>query len=676
MLFDLDIGTQGGSLKKFENLAVFIAILFLIPVSGNAAERCVLYKLAYLEDPSINASFAGNKVMGHSQVVQNLMSASTVSQTDFIAVLEADSKISSFERFWIANIVKVTGDSLELELLAGRPDVEEAFDDLPVELIAPVEMRDAVISDIGHERGLDAINAPQAWALGLNGAGSLVCSFDTGVDGDHEALMAKYRGNNGGDSGACWFDPYSHTGYPVDNCGHGTHTMGTMIGSANSDTVGVAPGAEWIAAAVVDRGGGIQRTISDILAAFQWAADPDGDPSTSNDVPDVVNNSWGIPIGYYPSCEATFWEAIDNLEAAGTVCVFAAGNEGPYSGTIRIPADRVSSEFNAFSVGAVDGNTSDLPVAGFSSRGPSGCDNISIKPEVTAPGVAVRSTGRDGGYALMSGTSMAAPHVAGAVAILRQFNPQATPAQIKQALMNSARDLGQAGEDNDYGWGAIDIRRALDFMPAPENAFPVIVSTVISGDGQALPGENFQLGIAIANLGGAAENILTNLSASDPRVEISSGEINFGPLGLDDTSAALFWNVHFSDQMVVGEQVVFDTYFSIDGLIYRRQFMIIAGGENTPVVEPLELPSPTFLVTNYPNPFNSSTLIRLDNSIDDNIMIMIFDNSGRLVRNLPASGGRVLWDGADAKGNSVSAGIYFARVSGFNFPPRKMLLLK
>ncbi|HBZ00668.1 MAG TPA: hypothetical protein DEO84_05015, partial [candidate division Zixibacteria bacterium] len=490
-------------MKSNKYLLSILTILSVIPVVCLASERTVLFRLRN-DSPVINSNLAGNKSLGHAGIIQNLREASTVSQSDFVNVLENSSKISSFKPFWIANIVKVTGDSAELDVLAARSDVESAVEDLPIELITPVEIHEQALSVNGPESSLVAINAPQAWALGLDGTGSLVCSFDTGVEGTHSALSSKYRGNNGGAPAASWYDPSGHSSYPIDLNGHGTHTMGTMIGSENGDTVGVAPGAQWIAAAVVDRGGGVNQTISDILAGFEWAADPDGDPNTTDDVPDVLNNSWGIPLGYFPPCEATFWEAIDNLEAAGVVCLFAAGNEGPNASSIRIPADRIASALNSFSVGAVDGAGQDFPVANFSSRGPSACDYSTIKPEVTAPGVGIRSTSRTGGYTTMSGTSMATPHVAGAVAILRQFNPQATPTEIKLALMNSALDLGQPGEDNDYGWGLIDIRRAIDYMPTPSNPFIAIASSGISGDGLAVPGGTLNFGIILDNLGADA----------------------------------------------------------------------------------------------------------------------------------------------------------------------------
>jgi hypothetical protein len=458
--------------------------------------------------------------------------------------------------------------------------------------------------------------------------------------------------------------------------GHGTHTMGTMVGSDGSDTVGVAPGAQWIAAAVVDRGGGIQRTISDLLLAFQWAADPDGNPETTADVPDVVNNSWGIPLGYYPACEATFWEAIDNLEAAGVVCLFAAGNEGSNPSTIRIPGDRVTSNFNSFSVGAVDANSPELPVASFSSRGPSACDNVTIKPEVTAPGVGIRSTSRTGEYTVMSGTSMATPHVAGAVAILRQFNPDATPSEIKLALMNSAHDLGQAGEDNDYGWGVIDIRRALYFMPTPENLFINIVSQIISGDGIANPGDRFELGIAVENIGAPVENLMGHISCSNPLVQILSPDINFGTVGHIDTSDIFNWTIYFSNELVSGETVTFDINLSANNWTSHKQFRVIVGDVALSVDDQNSLPKSVNIVSNYPNPFNSSTIIRLQGQVVGNETITIFDCTGRLIRKLNVLDNSLIWDGTDSQGRVVGAGVYFARLNSESSAIKKMVLVK
>jgi hypothetical protein len=237
--------------------------------------------------------------------------------------------------------------------------------------------------------------------------------------------------------------------------------MGTITGATLFDKIGVAPGAEWIASNAVASTN--DEFDNSVLAAFEWFADPDGDPATSDDVPDVVQNSWGVSpgLGPYLDCDSTWWEAIDNCEAAGVVVLFSAGNDGPSLGTVRSPANRAASPINAFAVGST---ITSIPysISFFSSRGPSVCGGeFDIKPEVAAPGSDILSAVPGGGYAFMSGTSMAGPHVAGVVALMRQANPDVDVATIKEILMETATDLGRIGEDNDYGHGLVDAHAAV-----------------------------------------------------------------------------------------------------------------------------------------------------------------------------------------------------------------------
>jgi len=302
---------------------------------------------------------------------------------------------------------------------------------------------------------LKLLNVPYLWSKGLKGEGRLVCSFDTGVEKDHPVLSSKWRGrHNNVPASAAWFSNATTDTIPTDKSGHGTHTMGLLVG----DIFGVAPEAEWITAGVIDQGESLGTMISDILMAFEWTLNPDGDTNTTNDVPDVISNSWGIPIGLFTPCDETFNTAIDNVEAAGIVVVFAAGNEGSWSvPNLRSPADRATSSTNAFAVGAVSNSKA---IAGFSSRGPSSC-NGEIKPEVVAPGVYVRSSYKGGGYAYKSGTSMAVPYIAGLAVLYRQYDPDASVEEIKNAIINSCTDLGSPGEDNTYGYGLPDASRLL-----------------------------------------------------------------------------------------------------------------------------------------------------------------------------------------------------------------------
>ncbi len=403
------------------------------------------------------------------RVIIELQEAATQTQPVMAAYLEklkARDIVKNYRMFWIANIFYVEASREGIEALATHRDLDILYANIPIELIEPVEYDSDEGLLLGHEIGLERINALAAWEHGWTGEGRVVMNIDTGVDGTHPALSERFRGDvdGDGDYDESWLDPYdTHWEFPQDGASHGTHTMGTICGrSVSGDTIGVAIDAQWIASAAIDRGG-IDRTIQDILISFEWAVDPDGDPETQ-DNPDAIGNSWGIPdnIGW-EDCDQTFWQVIDNVEAAGSVVIFSAGNEG-YNG-LRSPPDRAETFYNVFSVGAVDGNDPNLPIASWSARGPTECarNELAIKPEVVAPGVGVRSSVPGGGYTTMSGTSMASPHVTGAVAVMRQANPNLDVDTIKDILMSTAHDLpfdNPDGEDNDFGHGVIDLYEA------------------------------------------------------------------------------------------------------------------------------------------------------------------------------------------------------------------------
>jgi subtilase family protein len=396
----------------------------------------------------------------HYEVITRLrdMAASTQGPVlDAIDSYKDQGQVSRVRSFWIANAIAITGKAAVFNALAGRDDVRIILYDVPIELIAPATegLPEAIAGSKGVENGILDTGAPTLWAMGFDGTGALACDQDTGADGSHPAFADRWRGLDAGVTPAeAWFDPVGSETFPTDAWDHGTHTLGTILGDAgDGNQIGMAPGAKWIGAKTIDVPGG--DIFTDAVAAFEWAADPDGDPLTMDDVPDVVNNSWGLAQSWYGECLTDFNLGIDAAEAAGVIVVFAAGNEGSGSESLRSPGNRIESEFNAFAVGAVEQDG--VTIAGFSSRGPSDCDHATIKPEVSAVGVDVRSALPGGDYGLKSGTSMATPTVAGAVLLLRGAFPQATPYEIKYALYITAVDLGTVGEDNDFGRGKINV---------------------------------------------------------------------------------------------------------------------------------------------------------------------------------------------------------------------------
>ena len=363
-------------------------------------------------------------------------------------------QIRNITRLWVTNGVVMDATPTVVAALQADPAVAHITSDATplVPFGSPVEW------NVGR------IRADTVWDLGHRGQGVVVASLDTGVDVDHPDLTTRWRGGTNS-----WFDPFGqHPSTPTDLNGHGTQVMGVIVGGdAGGSAIGVAPGARWIAARVFNDQG--LSSVAAIHQAFQWVLDPDGDPAT-DDAPDVVNSSWGFASG---TCNLEFAPDIEALRAAGIVPIFAAGNFGTLSTS---PADNPG----AFAVGST---TAADAVAVDSSRGPTACGEPSgIYPELTAPGVAVRTTDLGGLFTTASGTSLAAPHVAGALAVLLSANPTLTLAQQTSLLEHHAVDLGTPGPDNTYGFGRLDLRAAYDALPPVtlDQTGPVIAQTDVS----------------------------------------------------------------------------------------------------------------------------------------------------------------------------------------------------
>jgi len=412
----------------------------------------------------------------HQTVVEALQAAAARSQgpvREFLDELVQSGEVEGYTPYWIVNCFVVLGTDQAAGMLSERDDIAFLEANFKAELIEPIRSKGGEHFDSDANTppaGIVAVHAPQVWyQLGIKGEGALIGGLDTGVDGTHPALGYRWRGNFAPWQ-HCWRSPVGGTTTPTDTYGHGTHTMGTMCGATvatgTGDTVGVAPSALWIADDAINQGTG-SGLDADILDGFQWFADPDGNPETTDDVPDVVQNSWGVYSGFYgyQDCDARWDVAILALEAGGTVACFSAGNEGPGAQTMRSPANAIYDSVSFFSVGAV--NATDYswpyPIASFSSRGPSDCDHATIKPEVVAPGVSVYSSVPGGGYQQYGwdGTSMAGPHAAGIIALMRSANPNADVRDMKSILMRTARDEGTSGEDNAYGFGFVDAYEAV-----------------------------------------------------------------------------------------------------------------------------------------------------------------------------------------------------------------------
>lgn len=349
------------------------------------------------------------------------------------------------KRLWLINGLAVTVPARVVEELRRIPGVESIS--LDAILQAPVPQ---VGSAVTPEWNLSMLGAPSLWGQGITGQGVVVATLDTGVDINHPDIGPKWRG--GANS---WFDPSGEYTSPYDTNGHGTQTMGLIVGGdSGGSAIGVAPGAQWISARIFDNSG--SASYSNIHLAFQWLLDPDGDP-TVNDAPDVVSHAWGLSdaVGV---CEPEFQADIEVLRAAGIAVAVSAGNAGPASATSLSPANYALT----LAVGAVDAFSN---VANFSSRGPSACDGT-IFPSVVAPGVNVRTADLTFGglipdaYINVSGTSFAVPQIAGGMALLKSAVSRATSSEIESVMMSSSVDIDTIGADNNTGYGLVDLNAA------------------------------------------------------------------------------------------------------------------------------------------------------------------------------------------------------------------------
>lgn len=417
--------------------------------SGASEEISVIVTLADQVDLQ---SFKGDSRAGQRRaLVQALKSKADQSQKPLVATLR-QLGVKGLEKFWIFNGVAFRATPEQIYRVAAYPGVNEVR--LDGTLNVP-ETATTATSD--PEWNLVAVNAPDLWNAGFTGSGIVIADMDTGVDVEHPDLSGNWRG---GDNS--WYDPNGEHSTPYDSDGHGTQSMSLIVGGeAGGTSIGMAPGAEWIAVKIFNDTG--EAAYSSIHLGFQWLLDPDNNPAT-NDSPDIVNNSWGLRTGVN-QCITEFQADVQALTAADIAVVFAAGNEGPSPSTSISPANYPDS----FAVGAVDSN---LEIVSSSSRGPATCDG-STYPQVVAPGLNVRVADLTFGglfpnsYTTVSGTSFSAPHVSGSMALLRSAFPGLTVDEMNQALEETAFDLGQFGADNDYGNGLIDLAAAYNQLLNP-----------------------------------------------------------------------------------------------------------------------------------------------------------------------------------------------------------------
>ncbi len=458
------------------------------------------------------------------------------------------------QSFWLTNVLVVeAGASGSLATrLAALPGVARVRAERNFPLVEPVERHAVAIeADEPPPWGVTKIGAPDVWADGILGSGVVVANIDTGVDYTHEALVGQYRGNLGGtfDHDYSWWDPTGICGdAPCDNAQHGTHTMGTMVGGDGpgpfTPDIGVAPGASWIAAK------GCEDEFcseSSLLSSGEFMVAPtdlNGDNPDPSKRPDIVNNSWGGSPG-----DGFYVEVVQAWRAAGIIPVFAAGNSGPDCESGGSPGDYLES----FSAGATDVSDG---IADFSSRGPSPFGKVN--PDVSAPGVNVVSSVPGDDYGSFSGTSMAAPHTSGTLALVLSAelsllgNVDGSTDSVRSTALDIADDSCGGDEDGD-----------------PNNVF---------GDGRI----DAPAAVALVATGGTLAGDVTDVSSSDPiagaRIEATSGGRTFSASTDGDGHFELFLGAgtYTVTASAFGYQSAFATGVEIEADVTETQDFFLA----------------------------------------------------------------------------------------------------
>lgn len=471
--------------------------------SGAEVELIVVFRER--ADLSRARHIKGKEAKGQ-YVFQQLRKQALQSQKRAISILKTNRR--TYSAFYVVNAIHTTADLALIQQLAALSEVSQLQPNPDIQLDLPgqeppssLHFRNAI------EWGLKKIGADQVWEMGHLGQGVVIGGQDTGYEWDHPSLKRQYRGWNGSEANHNfnWHDAIREVSllhsdstrtaadndcgldvsFPCDDHNHGTHTMGTMVGDdGQGNQIGVAPQAKWIGCRNMEQGYGSPASYIECFEWFLAPTDLNGDSPDPALAPHVINNSWSCPT--MEGCTPENWELMEqviaNLKAAGIMVVVSAGNSGRSGcATVSAPAAMFAQ---SFSVGAMASNDT---IAAFSSRGPVTVDGSGrMKPDIVAPGVGVRSSVRDSGYATFSGTSMAGPHVAGMVALIISANPALAGEVelIENIIRESAVPMtaeetcgevsGMEVPNNTYGYGRIDavtaVQKALLVSNEKENA--------------------------------------------------------------------------------------------------------------------------------------------------------------------------------------------------------------
>ena len=527
-----------------------------VDVIVHMKEQANLNKVSYLSKP---------------EKVQYLKDFARNKQSDILTALSRNNGCKILKTWWVFNGFLMSATKDVINDIVKREDVDYIIDNfyrICIPKSAPLGFPPGNKPDV--QWNIEIIQAPEVWEEGYDGSGIVIGSMDTGVDYNHSALFRKWRPDDG------WYDAVNGQATPYDDHGHGTGTMGIMVGDYG---IGVAPGAKWISAKIMDQNGG--GIASDFHDGFQWIAN-----LASNGMePSVVSNSWG----WKDRTSTEYWDDCDTWKGLGILPVFAIANDGPGVSTDDAPGNYPL----CLGVGATD-RWDDI--ASFSSRGPapdqSPWNNSAnwyrldwnlTKPDISAPGVNIYTTAPlpDEYQPGFSGTSAACPHAAAMCALVLEKNPTLTPTQLYNLITNNSAypTQGAPYPNNNYGWGRIDAYKAVNNVPEPTTPSISYVARVINdgGNGELDPGETVSLYVTLKNMGIDATNVTAHLSVSGFTVSVTDADGSFGTINQGGTASnsTNTFTIRAQSSATEGERVDFTLDISADGGYTTKQWFSI-----------------------------------------------------------------------------------------------------
>jgi serine protease AprX len=552
----------------------------LLEFSGNDKVDCIIVMQDQLDMYGKTTGMTKNRKS--TLVFQSLKNHASKSQEEVKAYLSIST--IKYQSFHIFNGLQAYLTKDQAEYIVANFEVESIVYNEPAQ-VSDVSKTKEDESRAVAEWGILQIKADSVWQLGFEGSDVVVGGQDTGYDFDNSLIVNKYRGyeTEGFDHNYNWHDAIDTVNVlngdtindpsvnpcgflsdePCDDHGHGTHTMGTMVGQDSINDIGVAPKASWIGCRNMDRGWGKPSTYTECFEWFLAPTDLEGLNPNPTKSPHVIANSWGCPE--QEGCNASNWmfmeTVVNNLSAAGTVVVVSAGNSGSGGcGSVSNPAAIFE---NSFSIGA--SNTGDNK-AGFSSIGPVVVDSsFRMKPDVVAPGVGVRSIYLNEEFRTWNGTSMAGPHVAGAVALIINANPNLAGQVdvIKDILRSTAVPLIDSTEcfmkdalevpNFYYGHGRIDVLAAVKVAI---DMISDVSSVSFNNEVRVYPNPNTGSFNIESEKGEEIDQIVI-MDMTGRVIEYSKSELANGSVQISSLAAGLYiYSVKMGNSIVSGKVVV------------------------------------------------------------------------------------------------------------------------